>query len=163
VRIDAELLELVRLILHQRDQRRNHHREAGKEKGGELIGQRFPGTGRHDRERIAPLVADRADVPRDVKIGTLSDEQVERLAKVVGEVVEHTPVWMRNRQNDYDTGADLHNIGNEIEIAVKDDINRLKKIRAYRGVRHELGLRVRGQRTRSNNRTGITVGVQRKK
>lgn len=114
-------------------------------------------------KRLAPLVADRAGVPRDVKIGSLSDEQLERLVAAVGDVGEIAPHWMRNRQNDYDSGDDLHHIGAEIDIAVKDDVNRLKKIRAYRGVRHELGLRVRGQRTRANNRTGITVGVQRKK
>lgn len=113
--------------------------------------------------RLAPLVADRADVKRDVKIGNLSDEEVERVAEIVENLVDETPSWMRNRQRDPDSGEDLHLVGPEIEITTKDDINRLKKIRAYRGVRHEHGLRVRGQRTRANNRSGITVGVQRKK
>ncbi len=113
--------------------------------------------------RLAPLVADRAKVQRDVKIGTLSDEEVERLAEIVDNIVDEVPTWMRNRQRDPDSGEDLHHVGPEIEITVKDDINRLKKIRAYRGVRHEHGLPVRGQRTRANNRSGITVGVQRKK
>jgi small subunit ribosomal protein S13 len=39
----------------------------------------------------------------------------------------------------------------------------LKKIRAYRGLRHERGLKVRGQRTKSTGRRGSTVGVSRKK
>jgi small subunit ribosomal protein S13 len=33
------------------------------------------------------------------------------------------------------------------------DIKRLKDIRCYRGIRHKVGLPVRGQRTRSNART----------
>lgn len=33
------------------------------------------------------------------------------------------------------------------------DIKRLKDMRAYRGIRHKLGLPVRGQRTRHNART----------
>jgi small subunit ribosomal protein S13 len=33
------------------------------------------------------------------------------------------------------------------------DIKRLKDIRSYRGIRHKLGLPVRGQRTRHNART----------
>jgi small subunit ribosomal protein S13 len=114
-------------------------------------------------KRMAALVADEAKVPREAKIGALSDEDIERLTAVVGGLNENTPGWMRNRQHDYDTGDDIHNIGNEIEIATKDDINRLKKIRAYRGIRHEAGLPVRGQRTRANNRKGAAVGVQRKK
>ena len=35
-------------------------------------------------------------------------------------------------------------------------------IRCYRGIRHEQGQKVRGQRTRSNGRTGLTVGVIKK-
>lgn len=113
--------------------------------------------------RLSPLVCDTAGVDRNVKIGTLTDEQVEKLQETVLAVADLAPEWMLNRQNDYDTGADLHLIGNEVDIQLKDDLNRLKKIRSYRGVRHERGLPVRGQRTRSNGRTGMTVGVQRKK
>ncbi len=38
----------------------------------------------------------------------------------------------------------------------------MKMIRCYRGIRHEQGQKVRGQRTRSNGRTGLTVGVTKK-
>ena len=70
---------------------------------------------------------------------------------------------MRNRRKDLYTGKDLHLIGSEIDLIKREDINLLKKIRAYRGIRHEKGLPVRGQRTRSHKRTGLTVGVIRKK
>ncbi len=36
---------------------------------------------------------------------------------------------------------------------VKENIQRLKEIRCYRGIRHIVGLPVRGQRTRHNART----------
>ena len=42
-------------------------------------------------------------------------------------------------------------------------MNRLKRIRSYRGIRHERGLKVRGQRTRSTGRRGSVVGVKKKK
>ena len=113
--------------------------------------------------RLAPLVADSAGVDRNQKIGTLTDEEVETLQDTIDSVAELTPTWMRNRQKDYDSGEDLHYIATEVEITLKDDLNRLKKIRSYRGVRHEGNLPVRGQRTRSNGRGGMTVGVQRKK
>ncbi len=45
----------------------------------------------------------------------------------------------------------------------RDDINLMKMIRCYKGIRHEQGQKVRGQRTRSNGRTGMTMGVIRKK
>ena len=36
---------------------------------------------------------------------------------------------------------------------VQQNINRLKDIKSYRGIRHRLGLPVRGQRTKTNART----------
>ncbi len=41
----------------------------------------------------------------------------------------------------------------ELRQKVFRNIKRLKDIRAYRGIRHKLGLPVRGQRTRVNART----------
>ena len=41
-------------------------------------------------------------------------------------------------------------------------MNLMKMIRSYRGVRHERGQKVRGQRTRSNGRTGMAAGVLKK-
>ena len=36
---------------------------------------------------------------------------------------------------------------------IQQNVNRLKDIKCYRGLRHRLGLPVRGQRTRTNART----------
>ena len=41
----------------------------------------------------------------------------------------------------------------QVKQKVFQAIKRLKDIRSYRGVRHKLGLPVRGQNTRSNSRT----------
>ena len=41
----------------------------------------------------------------------------------------------------------------ELRQGIFRDIKRLKDIRSYRGIRHKLGLPVRGQRTRRNART----------
>ena len=68
-----------------------------------------------------------------------------------------------NRRKDCYTGKDLHLIGADIDLTKREDINRLKKIRAYRGIRHELGLPVRGQRTRANGRRGLALGVSRRR
>ena len=54
-------------------------------------------------------------------------------------------------------------MGIDLEVSLKDDINRMKMIRSYKGVRHETGQKVRGQRTKSTGRTGATVGVKKKK
>ena len=41
----------------------------------------------------------------------------------------------------------------ELKHEVRTNIKRLKEIAAYRGIRHQRGLPVRGQRTKTNNRT----------
>ena len=41
----------------------------------------------------------------------------------------------------------------ELRKVIRDNIETLKRIQAYRGVRHSMGLPVRGQRTRTNART----------
>jgi len=112
--------------------------------------------------RTAALVADRVGIPRKMLIGDLSDEQVEKLGTALAALPEYIPVWMLNRQNDLDSGADVMVYGPELGINVREDINLMKKMRCYKGIRHETGQKVRGQRTKSNGRTGLTVGVTKK-
>ena len=50
-------------------------------------------------------------------------------------------------------------------FAEETDIKRMKKTRSYRGVRHGMGLPVRGQRTKSNfrkNKGKASLGVAKK-
>ncbi len=60
-----------------------------------------------------------------------------------------------------------YNIEGDLRRQVTLNINRLKEINSYRGVRHKIGLPVRGQKTKTNARTKkgkkVTVGSGRKK
>jgi small subunit ribosomal protein S13 len=47
-----------------------------------------------------------------------------------------------------------HVVGGQLRRIVRDNIDRLRRIGCYRGLRHRQGLPVRGQRTRTNARTG---------
>ncbi|MDR2845758.1 MAG: 30S ribosomal protein S13 [Candidatus Methanoplasma sp.] len=113
-------------------------------------------------KRVAQIVARKAKVDPTVRIGTLADDKVKEIESLVVSFVEYAPHWTVNRQLDYETGADMHLIGMDLDIIQKDDVNRMKMIRCYRGIRHETKHKVRGQRTRSNGRKGLTIGVQRK-
>ena len=112
--------------------------------------------------RTAVLAADRVGLPRKMPIGDLTDEQLEKLGAALQSLPEYCPPWMLNRQNDLDSGADVQVFGPELAMNVREDINLMKKIRCYKGIRHETGQKVRGQRTKSNGRTGLTVGVTKK-
>jgi small subunit ribosomal protein S13 len=67
-----------------------------------------------------------------------------------------------NRAKDLETGENKHLIGSDLLLRIKSDIEFMKKIKCWKGVRHSLGLKVRGQRTRTTGRTGQTVGVSHK-
>jgi small subunit ribosomal protein S13 len=70
---------------------------------------------------------------------------------------------MLNRQRDIETGEEIHLTGQQVRFTLSDDINRLRTMKCYRGIRHASGNKVRGQRGRSNGRGGLTLGVSRKK
>jgi small subunit ribosomal protein S13 len=57
-----------------------------------------------------------------------------------------------NRRIDFETGEKGHLTGSDLDLKKEFDIKRLKKIKSYKGLRHNVGLPVRGQRTKANFR-----------
>jgi len=117
------------------------------------------GIGPHTSRTITAL----ADVDPRAVLGKLDDGSVERLANAVDAYTEQVPDWMINRPKDVYTGEARHLLGTDLTMTNDDDVNRMRKMRSYRGIRHETGQKVRGQRTKASGRTGTTVGVSRKK
>ncbi len=100
----------------------------------------------------------------DKRVGFLSDTEIKKIENALKNPANYgLPSWMFNRRKDHETGQDLHLIGAELIFAVKQDIEREKRIKSWRGIRHALGLKVRGQRTHTTGRLGVTVGVRKKK
>lgn len=85
------------------------------------------GIGKTESKRILEAT----DINPTTKAGDLTGSQVQTLAAVI----EKTPVE-----------GDLRKI-------VRENIQRLKRNGSYRGLRHHMGLPVRGQKTRTNART----------
>jgi small subunit ribosomal protein S13 len=112
--------------------------------------------------RVAQVVARECGIDPKLRIGTLNDAQLEKVSQTIETIGETLPEWMLNRRKDVETGEDGHLVGTEIAIVLREDLNRLKKIRSWRGHRHERKLPTRGQRTKANGRFGSAVGVQRK-
>ena len=112
---------------------------------------------------MATIIVDKVKIDRFKKMGYLSDAEIEQLQDFINNIQKNAPSWMLNHQKDYETGKDVHLVGSEIDMSLRDEINIMKKIRSYRGIRHERGLRARGQRTRANNRRGLALGVSKKR
>ena len=98
------------------------------------------------------------------RVGELTEEEIEKLEDIIYNPQKYgIPSWLFNRRKDYETGKDMHLIASQLTFTTNMDIERQKRLRTWRGIRHQLGLPVRGQKTRTRRRTGRTVGVQRKK
>jgi len=98
------------------------------------------------------------------RVGSLSDAEIKKLDTILKEIHKlGLPAWLLNRRKDPFTGENHHLITSDLVFAVRSDIEFMKSIRCWKGIRHMFGLKVRGQRTRTTGRTGITVGVSRRK
>ncbi|KAL1928941.1 hypothetical protein VTP01DRAFT_2000 [Rhizomucor pusillus] len=114
--------------------------------------------------RFANIACKKADVDLNKRAGELSNEELERIVTILQNPSQYKiPNWFLNRQKDVVDGKYSQAISNTLDTKMREDLERLKKIRAHRGLRHFWGLRVRGQHTKTTGRRGRTVGVSKKK
>jgi len=112
---------------------------------------------------LASAITRAANIRPDARIGLLSEEELGKVEDIIKDPSKHNlPARLFNRRKDLETGRDLHLIGADLALRTKMDIDFMKDIKTWKGIRHSLGLKVRGQRTRTTGRTGKTVGVRKK-
>ena len=97
-------------------------------KRGEIGLTYIYGIGRSSAKKIL----DDCGIDRDIKVGDWNDEQVAAIRNLINEE---------------------YKIEGELRSAVQMNIKRLMDIGCYRGIRHRIGLPVRGQSTKNNART----------
>ena len=98
------------------------------EKRGEIALTYIFGIGRSASNQIL----EKAGINRDIKVKNWTDDQAAKIREIIGA--------------DYKVEGDLRS---ETQLNIK----RLMDIGCYRGVRHRIGLPVRGQSTKNNART----------
>ena len=80
----------------------------------------------------ANSILQKAEVDRDIKVKDWTDDQAARIREIIS--------------TEYKVEGDLRS---EVQLNIK----RLMDIGCYRGIRHRIGLPVRGQSTKNNART----------
>jgi len=110
---------------------------------------------------ISKAACHKLNIDENKKIGSLNEAEVATISEFLKN--PDIPAHMLNRQKDFETGENLHLVGSDLELKKEFDIKRLKKIKNYRGLRHLLGLPLRGQRTKSNFRRNRKKGSGIKK
>jgi small subunit ribosomal protein S13 len=82
--------------------------------------------------KLSNQIIEKLNLDKNMRARTLNEDQIARLNAIL--------------QSEYVVEGDLRR-------QVQNNIKRLVGINCYRGMRHRLGLPVRGQRTRTNART----------
>ncbi|NHJ39812.1 MAG: 30S ribosomal protein S13 [Asgard group archaeon] len=114
--------------------------------------------------RMANMVLKKAEIPPNTFIGLLTEDQVKKIDEIIKDPTKFgIPNWFVNHIKERTSGQDIHITGSTLALYERNDVDRLKKLRTYRGVKHAVGHKVRGQRTKSTGRGGRSLGVSRKK
>jgi small subunit ribosomal protein S13 len=112
---------------------------------------------------VANAIMKKAGVDPATRMGLLSNAEIEKLEDIILNPVKYDlPTWVLNRQKDLETGKNLHLLSADLVFQTKNDVDQMKKIRSWKGVRHSYGLKVRGQRTKTTGRQGKAMGVKKK-
>jgi small subunit ribosomal protein S13 len=82
-------------------------------------------------KKVAQDVVNEAKVDPNKRARDLNGDEINRIQRVLEKV----------------------NVEGNLRRVINDNVDRLKRIKTYRGARHAAGLPARGQRTRSNSRT----------
>jgi ribosomal protein S13 len=71
------------------------------------------------------------------RAGELTTEELERIVTIMQNPTQYKiPEWFLNRQKDIVDGKYSQLLANGLDNKLREDLERLKKIRAHRGVRH---------------------------
>lgn len=113
---------------------------------------------------LSKAIIKKSNVNGELTVGNLTDADVQKLEDVLRNPKKYDiPGWMLNRHKDPETGQDIQLIGPDLTLRIKTDINDMIQLKSWTGTRHSLGLKVRGQRTKTTGRTGRAVGVKKKR
>jgi len=111
---------------------------------------------------FAQILLNTLKIDPNVRIGFLSEKDISEIEDGIRDPAKvGLPRWFLNRRNDLETGSTKHIITADWDLMVKNDIEREKNVMSWRGFRHMMGLKVRGQRTRTTGRKGGAVGVKK--
>ncbi|KAH0517401.1 40S ribosomal protein S18 [Microtus ochrogaster] len=119
---------------------------------------------KEEGRRYAHVVLRKVDIDLTKRAGELTEDEVEREITIMQKPRQYKiPDWFLNRQKDVKDRKYSQVLANGVDNKLREDLERLKKIRAHRGLRHFWGLRVRGQHTKTTGCRGCTVRVSKRK
>eukprot|EP00341_Mesodinium_pulex_P013904 CAMPEP_0116924332 /NCGR_PEP_ID=MMETSP0467-20121206/23437_1 /TAXON_ID=283647 /ORGANISM="Mesodinium pulex, Strain SPMC105" /LENGTH=152 /DNA_ID=CAMNT_0004603119 /DNA_START=26 /DNA_END=484 /DNA_ORIENTATION=+ len=112
--------------------------------------------------RFSCILCKKADVDMNKRAGEMTGEEIDRIQHILANPrILKIPDWLLNRRKDITDGKTSQVYSNGLQAKLRTDLERLKKMRAHRGLRHFWGLKVRGQHTKTSSRRGRVVGIKK--
>ena len=113
---------------------------------------------------LSQIIIKLANLDSMPRIGNLTDTNIQRIEDIIRNPIKNgIPEWYMNRCKDLETGTSFHLIGSDLTFKIMSDMEFMRQLRSWKGIRHSYGLKVRGQITKTTGRTGRVVGVGKKK
>lgn len=105
--------------------------------------------------RFSNLILKKADIDLNKRAGELTEEEIENLKTIIASPLQfNIPQWFLNNQKNRKDGKYTQVVSNQLDTLMRDNLERMKKIRLHRGLRHYWNLKVRGQHTKTTGRRG---------
>merc|ERR1712060_744521 len=102
---------------------------------------------------MSNLICKKCDIDLEKRAGELTTDEVNKIVAVMAAPLQFkVPAWMLNRRKDFKDGKSQHHATNNLDGALRNDLERMKRCRNHRGLRHYWGLKVRGQHTKTTGR-----------
>lgn len=115
-------------------------------------------------KRIAAAFVSRAGISSGKRAGELTQDEIEKLQEVISDPqAAGIPSYMFNHQKDTTDGQDYHLVGVKLDADLRLNLEKGKRIKETRCLRLAAGLKVRGQRTKSNGRKRKNSRLVKKK
>ena len=80
---------------------------------------------------MANAICIASGIARDVKVGSLSDEQMKKIESLVRSP-QGVPNWLFNRRKDVETGINKHLISSGLKYQTEYDIKMMKKRKTFK-------------------------------
>jgi len=112
--------------------------------------------------RFSAQVCRAAEIDMAKRAGELTSAELDRICAVVASPLEYNiPKYFLNSQRDWTEGGFQQLTTGAIDGDMRNTMERLKKNRIHRGIRHFWGLKVRGQHTCTTGRGGAAFRMSK--
>lgn len=114
--------------------------------------------------RFGKAVVSKAGVSLNKRAGELTQEEIAKIQDVINDPIAFgIPAYFLNHQKDVVDGLDSQLVGIKLDGDLRMRIEKGKKIKEIRAMRLAAGLKVRGQKAKSNGRKNNALGKPKRK